>query len=813
MNQKRNKYNNLPSILLLSIVLLSHLQTVMAQQGKSSLGGTVTDPSGQPLAFAVVGIPSLDHYTMCDESGSYHLPEVLPGDQILSVKLMGYQPLEQQVSLQAGNHHELNLRLQESMTNLSQVEVLGKSTSTEINTSGFAVKAIDTKNFVNQSLQTNDILDQTAGVRIRQDGGLGSRVRYNINGLSGNAIRIFINGIPMENYGSSFSLNSIPTSMIERIEVYKGVVPAEFGNDALGGAVNVILKTKSPNTLNASISYGSFNTQQASINGNYRNAKNGFTFRGSAFYNFSNNNYKVWGNQIYVTDKFGKITYIKAPRFHDDYRSMGIKAAAGFTNVKWADEFLVDVLSSGMEKDIQHGATMENVYGNRSTSQSTNLASISYRKEDLFKEGLDVNFFSSYSSLKRNVVDTIPYIYNWYGELVDFNEDGKPEEWSSGAEAGSPTLNESREKQAVVRLNAQYELNENFTVGVNQLSNYFSRKPDDPMQVQEVRDLTDTRYLNKNITGVFLNANGIDNKLKTSLFYKYYNQTVSLKDVEYERFSSTPVPYEYSKTSSFGGYGLALGYYIFPKFQLTASAEKAIRMPTGNEVFGNDAEAIDPSYELDPEQSYNANLGFNLEALHWNKHSFQMNFNVFYRNTLDMIRQVVASEQAETYGFENNDRILSKGFDTELSYSYDNKLTWMLGVSVFNARFNQQYDQYGSEYIYYGDRLRNAPYFTANSNIRYTADNWFQERSRSTFYYNIGYVHDYFRNWESLGSAGKNVIPSQMVHSIGGSYTVPSQRFTFSFDVKNITDEQVFDNWALQKPGRAFYAKLTYNLL
>ena len=116
---------------------------------------------------------------------------------------------------------------------------------------GFSVNVIDTKEAATRNLQTND-LGSSAGVRIRQNGGLGSSVNYNVNGMTGNSIRVFIDGIPISTYGSSFNLNSIPPALIERIEVYKGVTPAHLADDALGGAINVVLKKGAKNTLNAS---------------------------------------------------------------------------------------------------------------------------------------------------------------------------------------------------------------------------------------------------------------------------------------------------------------------------------------------------------------------------------------------------------------------------------------------------------------------------------------------------------------------------------------------------------------------------------
>ena len=172
---------------------------------------------------------------------------------------------------------------------------------------------VDLGKMEKQSRQATDLLDRTAGVRLGQSGGMGSDVQYNINGLTGNSVRIFIDGIPIRNYGASFSLSSIPPSMIERVEVYKGVVPGQLAEDALGGAINVVLKKKTLKNLTTSYSYGSFNTHRWDLNGNYRDAKTGFTMRGSAFYNYSDNSYKVWGDQVYVTNPTtGKLDYVTA---------------------------------------------------------------------------------------------------------------------------------------------------------------------------------------------------------------------------------------------------------------------------------------------------------------------------------------------------------------------------------------------------------------------------------------------------------------------------------------------------------------------
>ena len=238
-------------------MLLVFTFSALAQTEKSlDVKGKVTDQQGKPVPYAHVSLAGTKHKVMTDMNGVFTFTKIPYGKYTLEIQMMGFQKLTRDIQVNAKTS-PLKLTLKENVQQLKEAVVEApKTEAEEIEESGFSVDVIEMEEAEKQSIQTNDLLDQTAGVRIRQDGGLGSRVRYNLNGLSGNSVRIFIDGIPIENYGYSFSLNSIPTSMIERVEVYKGVVPAEFGTDALGGAINIILKKDAPNTLNTSYSYG-----------------------------------------------------------------------------------------------------------------------------------------------------------------------------------------------------------------------------------------------------------------------------------------------------------------------------------------------------------------------------------------------------------------------------------------------------------------------------------------------------------------------------------------------------------------------------
>ncbi len=805
---------------LLSLLLI--FATAIALQAQTTLTGKVVAATGEPLFGATVVIKDKALGAQAEDNGRYTIATIPAGRYTVIASYLGFVTVYKELVIAktlAGKKIALDFVLKENVENLNEVVVKGTSQITQLETKGFAVSAVAMKEVQLQSIQANEVLDRTSGVRIRQNGGLGSRVRYNINGLSGNAIRVFINGIPIQAYGPSFSLSSIPTNMIERIEVYKGVVPVALAGDALGGAINVVLKENiAANTLSASYSFGSFNTHQAAISGSFYNDKSGFTARASGFYNYSDNNYKVYGNQVYTTaPTTGDITYVTAKRFHDTYSSGGFDVAAGFTNKKWADELMVGVVSSSLDKDIQHGATMESVYGNRTADQQTNLATISFKDRSFLSEKWSLNLFSSYSHLKRHVIDTTAFIYDWDGKRKErFDADGNLigyYEHASGAEAGYPTLQENIEKVYVGRATSSYRVDQHHKFTANFLHTRFTRDSEDPLRHVDIRNLEDTRFSNRSIVGAGYDFKGLDDKLSASLFYKYFKQGIRIIEYKKENATAAVQLNDVQRDVAANGYGFTLAYELFANVLLMTSAENSFRLPVAHELFGNVAENLEPNYALQPERSKNLNLGITLGSYQFGKHEAKLKINTFIRDTKDKIKRNVREDDTdETTEYINDDSYISKGFDIDVFYSYDEKLDFTGNVSVFNSRFNTQFDETGLQYDWYRDRERNAPFFTANGNLRYKLVHLFQKESNTTFSSNLSYVHWFYRDWESLGGMGKDIIPTQLVFDLGVAYTFPNKKLTLALDVRNILDKQVFDNYALQKPGRAFYAKINYTL-
>lgn len=205
---------------------------------------------------------------------------------------------------------------------LKEVKIVGKSKARRMQEQEYAISVVDMAKQYISATPLNKVLNTVTSVKLREEGGLGSNYSLSMNGFSGNQVKFFIDGIPMDNFGSSFNLANISANMADRIEIYKGVLPVYLGSDALGGAVNIVTR-RNANYLDATYSVGSYNTHRAAVNGVYT-SKAGFTLRANAFANYSDNDYKVYAPIVdLTTNKQMGDQWVH--RFNDGYRSFGVK--------------------------------------------------------------------------------------------------------------------------------------------------------------------------------------------------------------------------------------------------------------------------------------------------------------------------------------------------------------------------------------------------------------------------------------------------------------------------------------------------------
>ena len=777
-----------------------------AQNG--SISGTLKFENNVPSTNVSILLKEIKKSAVSDSDGKFTITNVPYGNYTLEFSSLEIESKSVPVQVNAPTI-SLPISLVQKDEQLKEVVIKKESIKKQIEEKGFAVNVIETKEAGLRNLQTMELLNRTVGVRIRQNGGMGSDASFNINGMSGNAIKIFIDGIPASNYGSSFDLNSIPPSIIERIEIYKGVLPGHLSDDALGGAINVILKKGMRNNFNVSASYGSFNTAQTNFSGLYRFEKSGFTVKASGFLNYSDNDYEVWGKFVYNVLPNGRQEHIKAKRFNDTYRSIGGVVELGYTDVKWADNFFIGFTTSDSYQEVQHGVFMTTPYKGRFTEADAQLLNLAYNKKDFLVKGLDFDLNGIYGKRNRMVNDTVKKVYNWDGNQA-ININGQPFNSDKGAQQGPATIMNIERNVFSLRAGISYSINDNHKILFNNMVNTIGRKDDDEILSILERKFMGTRDMTKNITSLTYEFVGFNNKLKTSLFGKLYNQDMErmnpiLKQVD---GVNTIVEDVSKSTKKAEGFGAAISFAVLPTVTLLTSAERAVRLPNENEVFGDATENTLDNPNLKYESSENLNLGFRLGAFKLKKHSFFFAANGFIRDITDRIGRPLSSQinnDIQVLGFVNQGNAKSKGFDFEFNYTFDNN---------FNLSFNTSKLELTTIDRYQVKRdLPNEPFLTMNIGANYMFKDLIAKNSQLNVFYSYLFVDTFnFLFPDSSNLAGYDYfdVPQQNIHDLGLSYVFPNKKFIASFDAKNITNRQVYDNMGVQKPERAFYLKLNY---
>jgi outer membrane receptor protein involved in Fe transport len=240
--------------------------------------------------------------------------------------------------------------------------------------------------------------------------------------------------------------------------------------------------------------------------------------------------------------------------------------------------------------------------------------------------------------------------------------------------------------------------------------------------------------------------------------------------------------------------------------QIKASFERAYRLPSERELFGDEVlETGDVT--LKPENSQNINFNINYSHV-WNKvHSAFIDVGTMYRDTKDYIRRRIEQRYGGAF-YTNHGKVLNIGVDCEARYFYKNIFSAGGNMTYQNIRNMEQYDPYGRELVYYKDRMPNVPYLFGNIDANYNIHNLIGKNNILSVGYNMRYVHSFFRDWQSEGA--DIVIPGQLSHDLSLTSTLNNGRYNISFEVKNIADEILYDNYSLQKPGRSFMIKIRY---
>ncbi|WP_314288842.1 TonB-dependent receptor [Capnocytophaga sputigena] len=683
----------------------------------------------------------------------------------------------------------------EEVTQLSEVVLTGQSPIKQVQKAAYNVVAIEAQQLRNLNSNAADMLARVSGVKMRETGGVGAEANINLNGFTGRHVRIFIDGVPMNEANASFRINNIPAELIERIEIYKGVVPVTFGADALGGAINVVTRKSRYNYANLSYTFGSFNTHKSTLNlGQF--LTDNISVELNAYQNYSDNSYKVFTE--YLDLQTG--TYSKEKRwfkrFHDRYHNEAIIGRVNIFDEKWADKLSFALNYSQEDKQLQNANLMQKVFGGKYRKSHNYSSSVEYEKKNILN-GLSFFLTGRYDFTTTQNVDEEARRYSWTGEYEPMVTRGESQLQNTIFEG----------KTGYITSHLDYQLNEKHFFQLTHTFSNYTRRNKNMLITNYTLDSDFMRRINeKNISGFSYKFTPSE-RWNILAFGKYYNTAVTGPVIISGQGSRAVYEEETHHTQAWG-YGGATTYQLLKPLQVKLSYEKSFRLPTDNELFG-DGDLEIGNYKLKPENSDNLNVNLSYQPA-FKAHSLLVEAGFAYRYIKDyIIRSIISAGANEgSAGSRNHGKVLNMGVDATLRYFYKDVFSVGGNLSYMNLRNKEEFTETGRLSAIYNDRLPNMPYLFGNADATCNIGSLIAKHDKLSLNYNLFFTEEFFTSWQSEGTKIK--VPRQLSHDVSLTYYTPNKRLSLSVEAKNITDELLYDNYSLQKAGRAFYAKLSY---
>lgn len=283
---------------------------------------------------------------------------------------------------------------------------------------------------------------------------------------------------------------------------------------------------------------------------------------------------------------------------------------------------------------------------------------------------------------------------------------------------------------------------------------------------------------------------------------KFYHYTAKGFEIENNEIDEVE-----QQRTEFGG-SQSFSWRLNRNFLSKLSYEYATRLPDRIETLGDFSIAVAANPNLKPERSHNINLGGSYKEKTWSVEA-----NGFFREIENIIiLQAVPPPVLSTYQNLLKTRII--GVEGEISMRPLSWLNITLNGTFQDLRNRSKKEASGvSNDRYFGARLPNKPYLFGNGEIQITKNSLMRPNDQLQVWWSTRYVEEFFRYWEIDGrKEDKLVVPTQWLHNIGIAYTGRHKQYTVTLETHNIFDQQAYDNFGVQKPGRSWHLKLKTSL-
>lgn len=677
---------------------------------------------------------------------------------------------------------------EENKEDIGSITVEDENEIVELTHSPIPVSVIEMEKFHGRNISLNEVLKRVAGVKIKQESGLGSNSTIAIQGLEGKRVKIFLDGSPLNSPDGTFGINDLPIQLIERIEVYKGIVPAKFGGDALGGAVNMVTREFNGSYVDLTGSLGSYETYRgtAVLKKKFFGGKVEWGVGG--FYNSAENDYKM--ESPYVEG-------LNINRDHDAFQSFVIATAGKIKDV-WFDEIKIELVRYESTKEIQG---IQTAVWEAESKSALNVAAFSFEKERFFSNRMELEYDIAFIDLTLNYVDKAT-------ECYDFSGNPRPCTGTGGEVADIP--HDSDDKQFDVRndMNLNYAITADYKVNFHVNSQYSEYKPEDDL-ANESLGYDVGKFPSEKVNTVIslgLESSHFSDVIANDIGVKFYLYDYKITS---QTRAMTAEPVQNHNDGAKFGYYESIRYSPVKDLFIKASYEHAFRLPNSDEIFG-DGVTITSSSELEPEEADNFNLGvlfdsYDVFGMPWLK----LEMNLFHRDIQDMIKLEYG---VHTSGYTNLGEVKTKGIELEIQA--DLTENWYVYANYTNQSLKDKQKIVGgttdTKNPTYDLDLPNVPKQYANVGVEYKMLGLLRNDSLFKIFWETNWCDEYYYGWE-MSKYQDRQIDAQFSHTAGLEYSFANDRYIIGFEVRNLTDEDITDVFNYPLMGRTYHLNVRYS--
>lgn len=772
---------------LYKVVFLFFITYNITAQKTGGIRGFVSDKAGKKLTEANLRILNTTLGTSTNSKGFFEIKNIPVGNHTIKVSFLGYKTAYKKIKISTNTTQFIKFNLKEKKESLEEIIVTAKSEARKIREEAMPVSVISMKQLQGIVSDVKDVLTKTVGVTIRSTGGVGSASRISLRGLEGKRIGFFIDGTPMNNYSDFVDVNDVPVEMIDRIEIYKGIVPAKFGGSAMGGAVNIVIKPYPPKYIDANYTIGSFNTHKASLVLKMNPEDRKYEFGAGGFYTHSDNSYEM-------QSPFDDNQTIK--RDHDQFKKKVI-AGSFKTNSWWFDKIEIEPIFiytykqiQGIEHNIQHAHSKSKAY-----ALVNNI-----EKENFLLEGLDLHFNLVYGFTEFDFIDTAKFRTNWDGTRYEPVSE-------LGGEIGMWASNSKKPKDNFInKVNLNYLIDKQNSVNLNSVLNLASANPKDPIKDKVVGYKTNYKSNMKSwVLGFNYDYKSKDDKFLNSFTTKYYFYGMKTKIA---KFGASKIENVNMKKSDFG-ISNALRYRFTPNFLGKLSLAYDVRLPSENELLG-DGYTTAPSGNLIPERNTSFNFGVLYDLTGKHSSNLQIELNSYFMHLKNMIRYTGGYLQSQ---YQNFGEMHTIGTEIDIKANLTNWLYGYTNVTYQDLRDVRQYEANSSiPNPTKGSRMPNIPYFMANAGLEFHQQNLLGGKKQNTRIYVDGsFVDEYLYDFEQSIYQERR-IPRSLYFNAGFEQSFKNRKYSIMFRINNLTNTRMLSELNRPLPGRNFLLRFRYLL-